>query len=114
MKNYPVHYHLHGWINNESSDIWTLNGIYKNMQVITVFPNNSPNIEGNENIPVEKIIINEFIPFIDKEYRTNRNQKIDQFLDFLWVVEWRFITVLRFLTFWISHCLCGYLPPLLS
>ncbi|QQO07618.1 alpha/beta hydrolase [Breznakiella homolactica] len=70
---YPVHYHLHGWEDNESSDIWTLHNAYKNNQAITVFPNNSPQIEDNENIPVEEIIINEFIPFIENEYRADKN-----------------------------------------
>ncbi|ULQ61014.1 esterase family protein [Brucepastera parasyntrophica] len=73
-KKYPVHYHLHGWTDNESSDIWILNDIYKNKQAITVFPNNSPHIENDENIPVENIIINEFIPFIENQYRADKNQ----------------------------------------
>ena len=73
-RNYPVHYHLHGWTDNESTDIWTLHNIYKNKQVITVFPNNSPHIENFENLPVESIILNEFIPFIEKEYKTDKIQ----------------------------------------
>lgn len=67
---YPVAYHLHGWTGNESSEVWPLEKVYKNRRAITVFPNNSPVIEDFENLPVELMIINEFIPHIDGEYRT--------------------------------------------
>ena len=67
---YPVHYHLHGWKGNESSELYAMEKTYKNKQTITVFPNNSPVIEDFENLPVESMIINELIPLIDNEYRT--------------------------------------------
>lgn len=70
-KKYPVAYHFHGWMGDESSEIWIMEKIYSNRQYITVFPNNSPVIEGNENLPVESMIINELIPHIDGNYRTN-------------------------------------------
>jgi len=69
-KKYPVAYHLHGWTGSESSEIWTMEKVYANRQFITIFPNNSPVIENNENLPVESMIINEFIPHIDGNYKT--------------------------------------------
>lgn len=68
--NYPVSYHLHGWTGNESSDIWTMEKVYKNRKSITVFPNNSPVIEDFEDLSVESMFINEFLPYIESEYRT--------------------------------------------
>ena len=73
--NYPVHYHLHGWKSNESSDIYNLEKLYINRQAITVFTNNSPHIEDNENIPVEEIFIKELITYIDKEYKSNSTRE---------------------------------------
>lgn len=73
--NYPVAYHLHGWTGNESSEIWTMEEVYKNRKAITVFPNSSPVIEDFENLPVERMLINELIPHIDGEYRTETTRK---------------------------------------
>ena len=70
-ENYPVAYHLHGWTDCESTHIWTLENICRGRQAITVFPNNSPVIEKHESLPVEHMIINELMPHIDCEYRTN-------------------------------------------
>ena len=36
---YPVVYHIHGWMGNESSEIWPLEKVYKNRRAITVFIN---------------------------------------------------------------------------
>jgi len=72
---YPIAYHLHGWTGNESSEIWTMERVYKDRQVINVFPNNSPVIEDFENLPVERMIIDEFIPYIDVEYRTDATRE---------------------------------------
>lgn len=69
--DYPVHYHLHGWTNDESTDIWTMKDICRSRQAITVFPNNSPVIEDREDLPVEEMIIHELIPHIDSTYRTS-------------------------------------------
>jgi enterochelin esterase-like enzyme len=74
-KRYPVAYYLHGWTGSESSDIWALEKIYKDREAITVFPNNSPVIEEKENLPVESMLINELIPYIDKTYRTEANRE---------------------------------------
>ena len=67
---YPVAYHLHGWTGNESSELIPMEKVYRNRQVITVFPNSSPVIEDYEDLPVEFMLINELIPYIDEEYRT--------------------------------------------
>lgn len=69
-KEYPVLYHLHGWTGNESSELLKYEKVYSTKQVITVFPNNSPAIESRESLPVEAMIINELIPYIDEHYRT--------------------------------------------
>ena len=95
-EKYPVAYHLHGWMGNESSEIWTMEKVYKNRQVITVFPNNSTVIEDLENLPVEDMIINEFIPYIETHYRTmatQENRSISGFsmgggMAFCWAVKY--------------------------
>ena len=74
-EKYPVAYHLHGWTGNESSEIWPLEKEYKIKRAITVFPNNSPVIEDFENLPVEFMIINELIPYIDTHYRTDATRE---------------------------------------
>ncbi len=68
-EKYPVAYHLHGWQCDESSDIWALERVFKNRRAVTVFPNYTPVIEAYENLPVEHVLIDEFIPYIEKEYR---------------------------------------------
>lgn len=67
---YPVQYHLHGWQNTESTEILSMQPAYASGQAIMVFPNNSPNIESFENLPVEAMVIEDFIPHIDATYRT--------------------------------------------
>lgn len=66
---YPVLYHLHGWTGNESSEIHTCEKVYANKQTIVVFPNCSPVIGDRENLPVETMLLNEFIPHIEEKYR---------------------------------------------
>jgi len=68
---YPVAYHLHGWTGHESSELRPMKKVYKNRRAITVFPNNSPVIEGFDDLPVEDMLIGELIPLIDREYRTD-------------------------------------------
>ena len=68
-EKYPVAYHLHGWTGNESSEIWTMEKVYRNRRAITVFPNSSPVIEDFENLPVEAMVITELIPYIEAQYR---------------------------------------------
>ena len=70
-QTYPVVYHLHGWTGSESSELRPLRKVCKNRQAITVFPNNSPVIEGLEDLPVEAVLIDELIPHIDREYKTD-------------------------------------------
>lgn len=72
---FPVEYHLHGWTGNESSEIWALNPVCSKRKVITVFANSSPVIEQVEDLPVESMIIDELIPYIDTQYRTEAIQE---------------------------------------
>lgn len=74
-EKYPSAYHFHGWTGDESSEIWTMENICKNRRAITVFPNSSPVIEDLENLPVESMILNELIPYIDKNYRTDASRE---------------------------------------
>ena len=67
---YLVAYHLHGWTGNESSELTPMEKVYRNRWVITVFPNSSPVIEDFKNLPVEHMLINEFIPHIERKYET--------------------------------------------
>ncbi|MBP1904549.1 enterochelin esterase-like enzyme [Paenibacillus turicensis] len=69
-EKYSVSYHLHGWTGNESSEVWTMEKIYKNKSEITVFPNTSPVIEKYEKLPIEFMFINELLPHIESEYKT--------------------------------------------
>ena len=69
-RRYPAVYHLHGWTGSESSEIHAMETVCRSRNAITVFPNSSPVIEDRENLPIERFIIQEFIPFIDRTYRT--------------------------------------------
>jgi enterochelin esterase-like enzyme len=70
---YPVVYHIHGWMGNESSEIWPLEKVYSNRQAITVFVNakSSEDIYFSALMQIESIIIKELIPYIDGHYRTD-------------------------------------------
>lgn len=78
-KEYPVAYHIHGWMGNESSEIWSLEKAYRNRRAITVFVNaiSSVNVISYEDgyldalLQIESIIIKELIPCIDGKYRTD-------------------------------------------
>jgi enterochelin esterase-like enzyme len=70
-KRYPVVYHIHGFTGTESSEIWPMEKVYHCRQAITVFPNISLPIENLENFPLESVIIQELIPYIDSEYKTD-------------------------------------------
>lgn len=72
---YPVSYHLHGWTGNESSELIPLEMVYRNRRAITVFPNSSPVIEKYENLPCERMLLEELIPLIECEYRTLRTRE---------------------------------------
>ena len=67
---FPVVYHLHGWTGSESTEIHAMEPVCRSRRCITVFPNSSPVIEDRENLPVEEFIVQDLIPFIDREYRT--------------------------------------------
>ena len=76
-EKYPVAYHIHGWMGNESSDLWPLEKVYKNRQAISVFINA---ISTEDNyfdalLQIESIIINEVIPHIDGQYRTDATRE---------------------------------------
>lgn len=73
-KRYPVIYFLHGSGGNETSDAVGFSGLVKKAiaekaipPVICVFPNGGRSGYRNE---VEKMIIEELIPEVDKNYRT--------------------------------------------
>jgi len=70
-EKYPAAYHLHGWTGDESSETRPMEKVYVNKRAIAVFPNSSPVIEDFENLPVEAMFIDEFIPHIDGLYRTD-------------------------------------------
>jgi len=72
-KKYPVVYHIHGWKGNESSDIWVMEKAYRNREAITVFINavSSENEYFDAVHQIGAIIINELMPHIDRQYRTD-------------------------------------------
>src|SRR5690554_4059964 len=72
-EKYPVVHYIHGWKGNESSDIWSLEKVYKNRRAITVFINAISTEEDyfDALLQIESIIIGELIPHIDSQYRTN-------------------------------------------
>jgi enterochelin esterase-like enzyme len=74
-ERYPVTFHFHGWTGNESSEIWTMERVYKKRNAITIFPNSSPVIEDLENLPVQQMIIEELIPYIDAQYSTDATRE---------------------------------------
>lgn len=75
-KRYPVEYYLHGCGSDESSDIWTLESLYKSQQAITVFANGTKyNGYRNNALPIESIIIKELIPYIDDKYKTDATRE---------------------------------------
>ena len=68
---YPVAYHLHGYMGNESSEIWAMEKVYRNINAITVFANGTPDngyLDGK--LPMESIVMTELIPHIDSTYKT--------------------------------------------
>lgn len=83
-ERYPVMYHIHGWQGNESSEIWSIENVYRNRQTITVFINaiSSEKEYFNALLQIESILIKELIPHIDGRYRTNgtgRNRMLSGF-----------------------------------
>ncbi len=37
-KKYPVVFHFHGWTGDESSEIWTMESVYKTVMLSLYFP----------------------------------------------------------------------------
>ena len=77
VRSYPVTYHLHGYKGNESSDLGALEKVYKNREAITVFANGTSSNNGyrDNELPMESMIINELIPYIDGKYRTDATRE---------------------------------------
>lgn len=72
-EKYPVAYHIHGWTGNESSEIWPLEKVCQAGQAIVVFLN-AISSEGeylDALLQIESILIQELIPHIDGQYRTD-------------------------------------------
>lgn len=76
-EKYPVAYHLHGWMGNESSEIWPLEKAYRNRRAITVFANVISTEEGylDALLQIESVLIKELIPHIDGQYRTEATRE---------------------------------------
>jgi len=72
-EKYPVVYHIHGWMGNESSEIWALEKAYRSRQAITIFVNaiSSEGSYYDALLQIESIIIKELIPHIEGQYRIN-------------------------------------------
>lgn len=69
-RRYPLAIHLHGWQCHESSDILVTEKIYAARDAITVFPNYCLPVDDLEHFPLEKMLLEEFLPQIECEYRT--------------------------------------------
>jgi enterochelin esterase-like enzyme len=74
-EKYPVVYHLHGWTGNESSEIWTMEKVYRSRPAITVFPMHYPVARNSDKLPVEAMLMNELLPYIESEYKTFTNRE---------------------------------------
>lgn len=68
-KNYPVHYHFHGWQGCEASDIAAMEAVYGSGETIFVFPNVSFELGEQTDLPVERMFFEELIPEIEGQYR---------------------------------------------
>lgn len=71
-RRYPVAYHLHGYQENESSNLWAMEKPCRQRDALTVFVNGTAtdNGYGDAELPIESMIITELIPHIDASYRT--------------------------------------------
>ena len=78
-KAYPVHYHFHGWQGCELSDITAMEPLYRNSEMIFVFPNVSPELDDEKDLPVEQMFLEELIPHIESQYRTSAQRTISGF-----------------------------------
>jgi enterochelin esterase-like enzyme len=69
-KRYHVRYHLHGWQEDESSNVSALLNTLEQSGNIAVFPNNTPTIGDRMDFHDEELLTSELIPLIDREYNT--------------------------------------------
>lgn len=74
-KQYPVHYHLHGWQGCELSDIGVMEQVYRNSETIYVFPNISDELGEQKALPAEQMFFEELIPEIERRYRVSRDRR---------------------------------------
>lgn len=74
-ERYPVFYHIHGWMGNESTEIVPMEPICRSRNAITVFVNHA-HVTGNVwELPNAPMDIDELIPHIDSTYRTISTRK---------------------------------------
>lgn len=76
-ERFPVAYHIHGWTGNESSEIWPLEEVYANRRAITVFVNAISSEEAyfDALLQIETILIKDWIPHVDGQYRTDTTRE---------------------------------------
>lgn len=69
-RRYPVAYHFHGWMGNESSEIQAMEKVCRGRKAITVFVNHA-HVNGDvKDLPVAPMFIQELLPHIDSLYQT--------------------------------------------
>lgn len=78
-KTYPVHYHFHGWQGHECSDVFSMESVYRNSDIIFVFPNISPELGDEKDLPVEQMLFEELIPEIERNYRVTDTRCVSGF-----------------------------------
>ena len=79
QKACPAHYHFHGWQGQECSDVFAMEPVYQNGETIFVFPNVSYELEGQTNLPVERMVFEELIPEIERKYQAAGRRSISGF-----------------------------------
>lgn len=72
---YPVAYHFHGWMGNESSEIQTMKKVCRGREAITVFVNHAHVTGDVKDFPVAPMFLQELIPHIDNLYRTDASRE---------------------------------------
>ncbi|MDR0898301.1 MAG: hypothetical protein LBN04_10650 [Oscillospiraceae bacterium] len=70
QKRYAVQYHLHGWQEDESTNVIPMLPTIAQGQRIVVYPNNTPISNPNTTYHDEEMLIDELIPLIDRTYNT--------------------------------------------
>ena len=79
QKACPAHYHFHGRLGQECSDVFAMEPVYQNGETIFVFPNVSYELEGQTNLPVERMVFEELIPEIERKYQAAGRRSISGF-----------------------------------